>query len=143
MIVQPAKLRKGAGHGSPQDGFCLMQMVDWFDGQDVAADAPMCACPVLTVLGVWLNDRAPSQAHLDSLWPLVWRLLNSRDKRFERRRAEYIVREVTIRLVAPVFEEKWPEHAAALRQARSMDKIEATAEAARAAAWAAQATEAA
>lgn len=147
-IVQPAKLRQGLGDGRPEDGLCLMQMVDWFSGREHVTDNPACACPVLTAIGVRLNDNAPTQADRDSLWPLVWRLLGSRDQSAQTIRAEHIVREVTHRIIAPVFEPQWPDHARALRAARSMREIEqaaraADADAARAAAYAARAADAA
>lgn len=140
MIVQPAKLRNGAGNGKPEDGLCLMQMVDWFAGNEKVTDTPACACPVLTALGIRLNDIAPDQAARDSLWPLVWRLLDSKDVKSERLRSEHIVREVTHRIIALVFDTHWPEHASALRKAHSMLEIEAAARAASACATAKAAT---
>src|SRR5512139_442492 len=129
MIVQPARLRHG--NGNPKDGLCLMQMVDWFAGHEKVSDAPACACPVLTVIGIRLNDTAPSDEARDSLWPLVWRLLDSRDPGAEQLRAKHIVREVTRRIVAPLFDTRLPGHAAALRSAQSMQDIEQAAKAAR------------
>lgn len=124
MIVQPAKLRYGKGSGKPEDGLCLLQMVDWFSGQENVTDHPECACPVLSTVGIRLNDTAPSQAARDSLWPLVWRLLDSKaDAKTEQLRAEYFLREVTHRIVAPAFDDTWPKHAAALRCAQSISEI--------------------
>jgi hypothetical protein len=91
MIVQPAKLRFGPGDGNPADGLCLMQMVSWFAGDEQVMDHPACASPVLTFLGINLNDTALTQEARDTLWPLVWQLLDSYDPAAEPHRALYIL----------------------------------------------------
>jgi hypothetical protein len=126
MIVQPAKLRKGSGSGAPEDGLCLMQMVDWFSGSDHVTDCPKCASPVLSKFAIYVNDLAPSQSKRDELWPLTWRLIGSADASSEQARAEYLVRAVTHRLVAPLFV---GEHRNALLNAKTMVEIETAARA--------------
>lgn len=136
-IFQPIKLRYGAGSGDPRDGLCLMQMVDWFSGSTNVSDQPACASPVLARIGIWLNDRAPSQEARDGLWPLVWHLLGSRDPDAERARCEHIVREIVHRSVAPLFREIGLRSVSEnLARAQSMSDIRAAADAARAAAHA-------
>jgi hypothetical protein len=130
MIVQPAKLRAGAGDGKPEDGLCLMQMVAWFSGSNFVTDTPACACSVLSVVAIRLNDSAPSQEARDSLWPLVWRLLDSQDVNAAQKRAEYIVREVARRIVAPLLDVRYPQYAIALRRAETMRELGAVARAA-------------
>ena len=127
MNIEPIRLRNGAGNGNPKDGLCLMQAVHWFSGADYLSDRPECASPVLCEMGIWLNDMAPTQAARDSLWPLVWLLLDSRDPTANQARAEHIVREVVHRILASVFDRHAPEHAAALRAANSMPQIQAAA----------------
>jgi hypothetical protein len=143
MNIEPIKLRRGSGNGNPNDGLCLMQAVHWFSGADELSDNPECASPALCAIGIRLNDSAPSQGHRDQLWPLVWSLLDSRDPEAEQRRAEYIVREIVHRIVAPVFDRFAPHHGAALRAANTMSEIHTAAagaaEAARGAAAAADA----
>jgi hypothetical protein len=148
MNIEPIKLRRGSGNGNPNDGLCLMQAVHWFSGADELSDNPECASPALCAIGIRLNDSAPSQGHRDQLWPLVWSLLDSRDPEAEQRRAEYIVREIVHRIVAPVFDRFAPHHGAALRAANTMSEIHTAAAgaaeaAAGAAAWATAATGAA
>src|SRR5262245_2266027 len=121
MDFRPARLRRGSGNGNPADGLCLMQMVDWFSGSQQVSDHPSCASPVLSVIGIRLNDTAGDQQR-ETLWPLVWQLLDSRDPASEQMRAEHIVREVTHRIVAPLFVGC---RADALRAAQTMTEIQA------------------
>jgi hypothetical protein len=140
MDFRPAKLRHGAGNGNPADGLCLMQMVHWFSGSSHVSDKPACASPALCAVGIRLNDMATG-AQRETLWPLVWQLLDSRDPSAEQARAEHIVREVAHRIVAPLFDARWPHHANALHTAQTMPEISCAA-AAWAAAWAAWPAEA-
>lgn len=119
-ISQPARLRKGPGNGSPSDGLCLMQMVDWFSGSDHTTDHPKCASRILGELAMFLNDSAPSQEVRDSLWPLTWLLLDSVDPGREMVRIEHVIREVTHRMVAPLFKGKIRAN---LESSESMEEI--------------------
>lgn len=60
-------------------GLCVMQAVAWFADEEKLVDAPKCACPVLRGWAISLNDSAPSQEHRDSLWSIVFDLLDSKD----------------------------------------------------------------
>jgi hypothetical protein len=134
MIIPIIRLRNGAGDGNPRDGLCLMQAVHWFSGADITTDHPPCASPVLSDVGIVLNDHAPTQADRDGLWPLVWQLLDSQDGLAEVPRAEHIIREIAHRILAPLFDKLGlAESATALRGALSMREIEAAAEVAQAA----------
>ena len=105
MDFSRINLRGGAGNGNPSDGLCLMQMVNYFAGEDrKISDHPKCASPALTAFGIRLNDTAPSQELRDTLWPLVFMLQDSRDADAENRRAEFLVIEVTKGPVADAFE---------------------------------------
>jgi hypothetical protein len=98
-------LRSGSGNGNPEDGLCLMQAVDYFDGRErQITDQPPCACPILTAYGIRLNDDAPSQDARDELWPLVFQLVGSRDKAAEKARLEFLIVETTRVCVADAFE---------------------------------------
>jgi hypothetical protein len=134
MIIPIIRLRNGAGNGDPRDGLCLMQAVHWFSGADTTTDHPPCASPVLSHVGIVLNDHAPTQADRDGLWPLVWQLLDSRDGLAEVPRAEHIIREIAHRILPPLFDKLGlAESATALRGALSMREIGAAAAAAQAA----------
>jgi hypothetical protein len=133
-------LRSGSGNGNPEDGLCLMQMVDWFDGRErKITDKPPCACPILTAYGIRLNDDAPSQDARDELWPLVFQLVGSRDKAAEKARIEFLIVETTRVCVADAFEAIGLHgHAKVLRSVQTVaDARRATAYAAAAAAAAA------
>jgi len=134
-IFQPVSLRTGSGNGDPRDGLCIMQMVDWFSGSVKVSDTPSCACPALTQYAILLNDSATDEQR-DSLWPLVWKLLNSKDESKIKLRVEFIVRETTRRIVAPLFEGVLREN---LIKAVTMTEIQIAARAAADAAHAARA----
>jgi hypothetical protein len=100
---QPINLRRGAGKGNPEDGLCLMQMVDWFSGSNKVSDRPTCTSPILGTIGILLNDYAVSQEKRNTLWPLVWKLLDSKDPSNEQIRTEFILRSIVHRIVAKIF----------------------------------------
>ena len=50
-------LRKGVGAG-PQDGGCIMQIVDFIDRNEWT-DKPPCVHPVIRELAIYVNDRLP------------------------------------------------------------------------------------
>ena len=131
-------LRHGSGKGDPQDGLCLMQMVDWFNGHDKKlSDHPSCACPILTRFGMCLNDSAPSQAARDTLWPLVFQLISSHDPSMEKTRLEFLILEITKGPVAQAFEIIGePDHATALRSVKTLGDVKKAARKAKPAAYA-------
>jgi hypothetical protein len=138
-------LRSGSGNGNPEDGLCLMQMVDWFDGRErKITDKPPCACPILTAYGIRLNDDAPSQDARDELWPLVFQLVGSRDKAAEKARIEFLIVETTRVCVADAFEAIGLHgHAKVLRSVQTVADVKRAAAAAADAAHAAAANAAA
>jgi hypothetical protein len=137
-------LISGAGGGDPKAGLCIMEMVSYFDGADRVTDRPECACPTLTEFAIRLNDGALSQDDRDTLKPLLPLLAGTRSDEHRRARVEHIVRAVTHRIVAPVFDlSDPPQHAAALRAAHAMVEIKEAAQKARADAAAADAAYAA
>jgi hypothetical protein len=123
-LFQPVKLRYGSGNGDPKDGLCLMQMVDWFSGSTKVKDNPKCASPVLCQVGIKLNDTAKDDETRNRLWPLVWKLLDSNDPEAEFLRIEFMVHEITHRIVAPLFNNiDLPEHTEAVLKATTPEEI--------------------
>ena len=99
------RLRKGAGGGDPRDGFCVMELVSWISGDDRATDEPDCASPHLTAFAIALNDSAMTSQVRDSMKPLAFSLVDTRDPRRERQRGDYLLRESAHRLLAPLLTE--------------------------------------
>ena len=98
-------LRKGAGGGDPRNGLCVMELVSWISGDDRATDEPACASPHLTAFAIALNDSAITRQVRDSMKPLAFMLVNTRDPRRERQRGDYLLRESAHRLLAPLLSE--------------------------------------
>ncbi len=98
-------LRKGAGGGDPHNGLCVMELVSWIGGDDRATDEPSCASPHLTAFAIALNDSAITRQVRDSMKPLAFLLVNTRDPRRERPRGDYLLRESAHRLLAPLVSE--------------------------------------
>jgi hypothetical protein len=125
------RLRRGAGGGDPQSGFCVMELVSWISGDDRATDAPSCASPALTAFAIALNDSAADAALRDTLKPLALRLVNSRDGAHERRRRRYLLQASARGLLAPVLAALGLEgQARALRAARTRRDVRRAARAA-------------
>lgn len=99
------RLRKGAGGGDPRDGFCVMELVSWISGDDRATDEPDCASPQLTAFAIALNDSAMTAQVRDSIKPLAFLLVNTRDPGRERQRGDHLLRESAHRLLAPLLRE--------------------------------------
>src|SRR5262245_30332455 len=83
--LQGLSLKSGAH--SPDSTFCVMEAVAFVAGERWS-DSPECVCPVISVfLRAW-NDSLRSDADRDRLLkPLIPRLLNTRNKTLEERRA--------------------------------------------------------
>lgn len=127
-IVPPLSLRSGPG-GDYANGLCVMEAVAWMASEG-ATDHPECACPVLGAFAIRLNDRLNDE-NRQKLKPLILPLTGSRSKAHEQARVEYLVLAVTTRILPQVFEARWPEHAKALRECKTMaDVKKATANAA-------------
>ena len=99
------RLRKGAGGGNPRDGFCVMELVSWISGDDRATDEPDCASLHLTAFSIALNDSAMTSQVRDTMKPLAFLLVNTRDPGRERQRGDYLLRESAHRLLAPLLTE--------------------------------------
>ena len=99
------RLRKGAGGGDPRDGFCVMELVSWISGDDRATDEPDCASPQLAAFAIALNDGAMTWQVRDSMKPLAFLLVNTRDPGRERQRGDYLLRESAHRLLAPLLKD--------------------------------------
>jgi hypothetical protein len=127
-FFQPLTLRAGAG-GDYENGLCVMEAVAWMASEG-ATDEPECACPILGAFAFRLNDSL-TEENRQQLKPLILPLTGTRSKDHEKARAEYLVLAVTNRIVSQVFEARWPNHAKALREAKTMYE---TADAANAAA---------
>jgi len=129
------KLTLIRGSGSTyEQGFCVMQAVSWFAGEE-HTDAPKCACPVLGAYAIRLNDLLPT-AKRQILRTLIAPLTSTRSKEHEMPRAMYIVQRSARDIVAPMFDAKWPEHAAAIRKAETIIEIRDAMRAARGDAYA-------
>lgn len=86
-------LTKGGGYLKDwNNGVCIMQAVRFFSDQHNYHRGqglnwhPECASPSLSMMAIMLNDTAPSQEHRDSLWSLLFTLINSRDEEVEEKR---------------------------------------------------------
>ena len=97
------RLREGAGGGASGDGFCVMELVSWIGGDDSVSDQPDCASPHLTAFAIALNDSALTGRIRDSMKPLAFLLVGTRDARAERRRADYLRRQCARVLLAPLL----------------------------------------
>lgn len=97
------RLREGAGGGPSGHGFCVMELVSWIGGDDRVTDQPDCASPHLTAFAIALNDSALTGRIRDSMKPLAFLLVGTRDARRERRRADYLRRQCARVLLAPLL----------------------------------------
>jgi hypothetical protein len=98
-------LREGAGGGDPRNGLCVMELVSWISGDDRVTDEPACASPHLTGFAIALNDSAITGQVRDSMKPLAFLLVNTRDPGRERQRSDHLLRESAHRLLAPLLSE--------------------------------------
>jgi hypothetical protein len=111
--IQKLQLAKG-GHRRREEGVCLMEAVAWFNDEP-HSDHPACVDPVLGAFGRRLNDRFTDDER-QKLVDLIPALVGtSGDQNLSRRRT-YLLTDRVIRQILPlVYDERWPEHAAALR----------------------------
>ena len=95
-------LRSGVGE-TPQDGGCIMQIIDWIDRNEWT-DQPVCVHPVLRRLAIRANDSL-DDAGRQKLLDLAPRLMNtnSDDKKLSVQLAVFCARDVL-----PIFEAKYP-----------------------------------
>jgi hypothetical protein len=91
---------KGA-HATREDGMCLMESVAFLAGED-HSDAPACACPVITKLGVWLNDSCHDALRQELLADLPWRIVGTRSPGAIERQRGYMAADWAVRFVCPI-----------------------------------------
>jgi hypothetical protein len=131
-MFPPLHLRHGVGNGNPKDGLCLLQMVDWFSGNEKPKDTPLCVDVSLWHIAMWLNDSTNCQAQRDRLWPFVWKLIGTVDQSSRINRLAYIRIETRISIDRregfptgwrPGIENTiWDEHFEVLEKAINMGK---------------------
>lgn len=112
---------QSGSHDSASAGLCAMEMVAFMERLP-HSDSPPCTCPVLAAYTRGINDMLPD-ADRQRLLPYLPRLVGTVSPQHEQARAEYLVQETTHRIVALLFDARWPEHAKALRNAQTMDEI--------------------
>lgn len=83
-------LIKGPGTGRPEDGLCLLQLVDWFDGHDNVCEYPECVSPAIAAFGRWLNDWC-DDVRRQELKPFVPLLVGTADPAAEDARARHLL----------------------------------------------------
>src|SRR5882762_184273 len=88
-------------HNNVSAGLCAMEMVAFMERLP-HSDSPSCTCPVFAAYTRGVNDFF-SDADRQKLLPYLPRLVGTVSKEHEQERAEYLVREVTHRCVAPLF----------------------------------------
>ena len=125
----------------PDGGTCINEaaiVVAGFKYKSIssASDCPPCFSVVFSSYLLTLNDKMPDDVR-QKLIPFATKLAGSADSNeIERERCEYIIREVTHRIIAPMLDKDYPKHAKALRAANTMQEIKVAANAAYAAATA-------
>jgi hypothetical protein len=95
-------LRSGVGR-NPQDGGCILQVIDWVDRHQWT-DSPPCVHPVLRKLAIYVNDRADDEQR-QRLLELAPRLMGtaSDDPRLAVLLAAFCARQVL-----HIFEDRYP-----------------------------------
>lgn len=68
---------KRGGHPSMEHGLCLMEAVSYF-AKEPHSDHPQCACPMLTGMGMMLNDSLSNDEKRAELKPLIPMLVGTR-----------------------------------------------------------------
>jgi len=117
----------------PDGGTCINEaaiVVAGFKYKSIssASDCPPCFSVVFSSYLLTLNDKMPDDVR-QKLIPFATKLAGSADSNeIERERCEYIIREVTHRIVAPMLDKDYyPKHAKALRAANTMQEIKVAA----------------
>jgi len=99
MELKSFTFGKGS-HPTRDDGMCLMEAVA-FLANEPHSDAPACACPVITRLGICLNDAADDEFRQTILADLPWRIVGTRSPgEIEQKRA-FMAADWAVRFVAP------------------------------------------
>lgn len=135
-------------HDSFENGHCAMELVSYLAGENFS-DSPLCTCPVLATFVRSWNDRLPDEERNELLRDLLPRLIGTRDKAKQERRAmmaaDWLVRTHTVAWLRLAGLNKQADALSSLPEITSMAQvpsikpaIEAArddARAARAAAW--------
>lgn len=66
-----------SSHPTREQGMCVMECVAYL-ADEIHSDHPQCACPVLTQIGIRLNDSTDFDTRQRLLRPLLVRLVGSR-----------------------------------------------------------------
>ncbi|HEY6275768.1 MAG TPA: hypothetical protein VIX86_05510 [Streptosporangiaceae bacterium] len=113
-------LAKG-GHGSREQGVCLMEAVAWW--RDIRhTDAPACVSPVLRATGVSLNDVLPDDLR-QQLVPFVPLLPGTADDGRDERRG-YLALDWLVRTYLPAWLDLVPSLAADAAAVRDLPVID-------------------
>jgi hypothetical protein len=142
-LPETFSLRHGA-HSDFEAGACLLEAVSYLAGEHFS-DSPACACPVIAALGRRLNDALPDdETRTKLLIGLAPKLVGSRSTKAVEQRRSYLMLDVTVREIAPLWLECHPDLAAFASQLRALPEIVDSAtleqgfavrDAARSAAW--------
>jgi hypothetical protein len=117
------QLRHGA-HNSFDEGACLLEAVCFLAGEKKFSDSPACACPIIAALGRRLNDALPDdETRTKLLLGLAPKLVGSRSTKAVEQRRSYLMIDVTVREIAPLWLECHPELARFASQLRELPEI--------------------
>ncbi len=99
------------GHTRREDGTCLMEAVAYYAGE-AHSDHPKCVCPVLTEIGMGLNDTLPDEKRV-RLLQYVPKLVGTDDDGMSEARgfARMVALSPTSEIRAEVYRELVPEGA--------------------------------
>jgi hypothetical protein len=80
-----------------------MELVSWISGDDFISDQPDCTSPCLASFAIALNDGALDGRIRDEMKPMALLLVDTRDARRERRRADHLMRGCAWALLTPLL----------------------------------------
>jgi hypothetical protein len=100
-ILDLSTLVLGHGnHASPDDGFCVMEAVAYFAGEE-HSDTPWCASPTVTEFAMQLNDRLDDDERR-RLVSYIPRIVGSKGKADDEAKRAFLCADWAIRKVAPI-----------------------------------------
>jgi len=99
--IERITLLKGS-HDDRAKGLCVMEAVAWFAGEP-NTDQPQCACPVLSLYAIRLNDCITDDAERTRIMrPLIPRLVGTRGTRELEVKRAYVAADYAARDAAPL-----------------------------------------
>lgn len=101
MALKTIWLASGS-HPAESKVYCLMEAVAYLAGE-AHSDAPECACPVVTKLGVWLNDSCSDALRQELLADLPWRIIGTRSPGAIERQRGFMAADWAVRFVCPIL----------------------------------------